>query len=224
VGSSRGGHTRNRARVSKSTRIAQGLKNRSCDESYRATAAVSRIVLADLLPGSLVRDGGLIAAGAGFTGLAAQVSVHVPALTPVPFTLQTAAVLLVGASLGAIRGLFSMLLYLLAGVAGTPWFADHGHGWGGPSFGYIVGFVVAASFVGRLARRGHDRTLVSTIGLFAVGDAILLAIGTVWLAHNLHTSAAKAVSLGVKPFLLGDAIKLGIAALALPSAWTLTSR
>jgi biotin transport system substrate-specific component len=188
-----------------------------------AVVASKRLVLADLVPGSIVRDVVLVAAGAGLTGLAAQVSIHT-SLTPVPFTLQTAAVLLTGAALGSVRGLASMLVYLLAGVAGAPWFADHTHGWGGPSFGYIIGFVVAAGLVGELARRGNDRTVLSTVGLFALGDAVLLAIGTVWLAHDLHVSAAKAISLGVTPFLIGDVIKLGVAALILPAAWKLARR
>src|ERR1700754_181003 len=124
-----------------------------------ATAATTadRLVLADLVPGALARDAAAVVAGAGLTGLAAQVSVHTP-LTPVPFTLQTAAVLLTGAALGSVRGLLSMLLYLLVGVAGVPWFENHTHGWGGPSFGYIIGFVVAAGVVGELARRGNDRS------------------------------------------------------------------
>ena len=145
-----------------------------------SSAALSprRIVLADLLPGALTRDIVLVAAGAGLTGLAAQISIHT-SLTPVPFTLQTAAVLLTGAALGTVRGLLSILLYLVAGVAGTPWFANAGSGWhNNPSFGYIIGFVVAAGVVGELARRGNDRTVMSTIGLLAIGDAILLTIGT----------------------------------------------
>jgi biotin transport system substrate-specific component len=189
-----------------------------------ASVSGSRLVLADLLPGSRVRDVALIIGGAGLTGLAAQVAVHVPSITPVPFTLQTAAVLLTGAALGSARGLISILLYLLAGVAGVPWFEHHTSGWGGPSFGYIIGFVVAAGLVGELARRGNDRSVLSTVGLFALGDAVLLAIGTVWLANDLHVSASKAISLGVTPFLIGDVIKLGVAALILPSVWKLVRR
>src|SRR5579875_1463535 len=103
------------------------------------SAAVSkRIVLADLVPGSLARDAGLVLGGAALTGAAAQISVHVPSLTPVPFTLQTLAVLLTGAALGSVRGLLSMALYLVAGSLGVPWFANHAHGWAGnPSFGYV---------------------------------------------------------------------------------------
>lgn len=191
-----------------------------------STAVVrQRIVLADLIPGSLARDTVLVVAGAGLTGLAAQVSIHVPSISPVPFTLQTLAVLLSGAALGSVRGVLSMLLYVVAGSAGVPWFADHSHGWAGsPSFGYILGFVLAAGIVGELARRGNDRTVLSAIGLMAVGDAVLLTIGTIWLSADLHVSASKAIDLGVTPFLIGDAIKLGVAALALPAAWKLVRR
>jgi biotin transport system substrate-specific component len=190
-----------------------------------ATAATTadRLVLADLVPGALARDAAAVVAGAGLTGLAAQVSVHTP-LTPVPFTLQTLAVLLTGATLGSVRGVLSMLLYLLAGVAGVPWFAGHAHGWGGPTFGYVLGFVVAAGVVGELARRGNDRQVLSTVGLMAFGAAIVFAFGATWLGADLHVSAQKAVDLGVTPFLVGEALKLAVAGLALPSAWRLVRR
>lgn len=189
------------------------------------SAALShRAVLADLVPGALVRDAALVIGGAGLTGLAAQVSVHT-SLTPVPFTLQTLAVLLTGAALGSARGVTSMLLYVVAGSAGVPWFANHTHGWAGtPSFGYILGFVVAAGLVGELARRGNDRSVLSAVGLMVLGDVILLTIGTVWLGNDLHVSAAKAISLGVTPFLIGEVIKIAVAAVALPAAWKLVRR
>lgn len=190
-----------------------------------ATIRSERLVLADLVPGSLVRDAALVVGGAGLTGLAAQVSVHIGSISPVPFTLQSLAVLLTGAALGSVRGLLSMALYLAAGSAGVPWFADHTHGWSGnPSFGYILGFVLAAGVVGELARRGNDRSVMSAIGLLAVGDAVLLTVGTVWLAADLHVSASKAIELGVTPFLVTDALKLGIAALLLPACWKLVRR
>jgi biotin transport system substrate-specific component len=190
-----------------------------------ATAVVrNRIVLADLVPGAWLRDAVLIIGGAGLTGLSAQVSIHIPALSPVPFTLQTMAVLLTGAALGSVRGVLSMGLYLLAGGWGVPWYANHEHGFGGASFGYILGFVVAAGVVGELARRGNDRSVMSSIGLMVLGDAIILTIGTIWLAHDLHMAAARAIDLGVTPFLITDALKLMIAALALPAAWKLVRR
>jgi biotin transport system substrate-specific component len=182
-----------------------------------------RIVLADLLPGSLVRDTVLVLGGAALTGLSAQVSIHT-SFTPVPFTLQTLSVLVVGGALGSVRGVLSMLVYLLAGAAGVPWFASHASGWGGPTFGYIIGFVVAAGVVGELARRGNDRAVLSTIGLMALGNAVIYAIGATWLAHDAHLSAAKAIELGVTPFLLSDAVKIAIAALAFPAAWRLVGR
>ena len=182
-----------------------------------------RIVLADLLPGSLVRDTVLVVGGAALTGLSAQVSIHT-SLTPVPFTLQTLSVLVVGGALGSVRGVLSMLVYLVAGVAGIPWFASHSSGWGGPTFGYIIGFVVAAGVVGELARRGNKHPVLSTIGLMALGNAVIYAIGATWLAHDAHLSAAKAIELGVTPFLLSDAAKIAIAALAFPAAWRLVGR
>src|ERR1700761_6388942 len=104
-------------------------------------ASRQRIVLADLVPGAYARDAVLVAAGAGLTGLAAQVSIHT-SLSPVPFTLQTLAVLVVGAALGPGRGVAALLLYVVAGLAGVPWFAGHTAGFGGPSFGYLLGFVL----------------------------------------------------------------------------------
>lgn len=183
-----------------------------------------RIVLADLVPGTWARDAVLIAAGAGLTGLAAQGSYTISAISPVPFTLQTMTVLLTGAALGSVRGLLSMLLYLLAGLAGVPWYADHAHGWGVPSFGYIIGFVLAAGVVGELARRGNDRTVLSTIGLMIVGEAILFTIGTIWLGNDLHLSASQAIAAGVTPFLIWEVVKVTVAALALPAAWKLVRR
>jgi len=188
-----------------------------------AVTTPDRLVLADLVPGSLARDAALIVGGACLTGLAAQVSIHTP-LTPVPFTLQTFAVLLTGAVLGPVRGALSMLLYLVAGVVGVPWFASHAHGWGGASFGYIIGFVVAAGVVGELSRRGNDRQVLSTIGLMALGSAIVYVFGATWLAADLHVGAQKAVDLGVTPFLVTDALKLAAAGLVLPAAWRLVRR
>jgi biotin transport system substrate-specific component len=186
-------------------------------------ASAERLVLADLIPGALARDITLVIAGAALTGLAAQVAIHTP-LSPVPFTLQTMAVLVVGASLGTVRGLLAMLLYLFAGVAGLPWYADHGHGWGGPSFGYIIGFVVAAGIVGALARRGADRHVGTTVLLMIAGSVVIYVIGTAWLAADLNIGAREAFDLGVRPFLGTDAIKLALAALAFPAAWKLARR
>ena len=188
-----------------------------------AAAVSNRIVLADLVPGALTRDVALVIGGAGLTGLAAQVAIHTP-LSPVPFTLQTLSVLVVGAALGTVRGLLSMLVYLAAGMAGVPWFANHSHGWHDPSFGYILGFVIAAGIVGALAKRGADRHVATTVLLFVAGSLVIYAIGTVWLAADLNISAGEAFRLGVRPFLATDAIKVAIAACAFPAAWRFARR
>jgi biotin transport system substrate-specific component len=107
-------------------------------------------VLADVVPGGAVRDAALVTAGAGLVGVLAQIAIPLP-FTPVPLTMQTFGVLLVCASLGSARGLISMMLYAVMGIAGVPWFAEGGSGFGGASFGYVLGFILAAAVVGRLA-------------------------------------------------------------------------
>ncbi|HEY2272603.1 MAG TPA: biotin transporter BioY [Jatrophihabitantaceae bacterium] len=189
------------------------------------TAAVrSRIVLADLLPGALARDAVLVLAGAGLTGLAAQVSITT-SLSPVPFTLQTLAVLVTGAALGSVRGIISMLLYVLAGSAGLPWFAGHTSGFTGPSAGYLVGFVLAAGVVGELARRGNDRNVVRAALLMVAGNVVIYAFGVAWLMHEVPAySFGQALHYGVTVFLISDLAKLVVAALAFPAAWKLARR
>jgi biotin transport system substrate-specific component len=187
------------------------------------TPSTPRLVLADALPGSKLRDACLVLGGAALTGLAAQVAITTP-LTPVPFTLQTFAVLLVGASFGPVRGLLSMLLYVMAGIAGVPWFAEHSSGWGGPTFGYIVGFLVASVVAGALARRGADRSILGTVATMVLGNVAIYGIGIGWLAVSLHIDLAAASRLGIWPFLAGDAVKILVAALLLPGAWQLARR
>jgi biotin transport system substrate-specific component len=180
-------------------------------------------VLGDVIPGGLVRDTVLVVGGAALTALAAQVSIPLP-FTPVPLTLQTFAVLLVGASLGTARGLLSMALYLLVGVAGAPVFSHGTSGWGGASFGYVVGFVLAAALVGRLAERGLTRTPVRTAAVMVLGNLAIYAVGVPWLMAVAHVDLPKALALGVVPFLLGDAVKVAVAAGLFPATWRLTGR
>lgn len=185
--------------------------------------APPRRVLADLLPGGAVRDVALVAGSAAFVGLAAQVAVPLP-FTPVPLSGQTFAVLLSVAALGPARGALGMLLYAVAGVAGVPWFAEHKSGWAMPSFGYVVGFVLAAAVVGALARRGADRTVARTAGLMVLGNLCIYAVGVPWLMAALGTGLGRALTLGVVPFLIGDALKVLLAAVALPATWRLVRR
>jgi len=186
-----------------------------------------RLVLADVLPGDRVRDAVLVVAFAAFTGLAAQLSIKLP-FTPVPVTGQTFAVLLGGAALGWRRGLAGMVLYLAAGL--TPWVPWFAEGSGGteilqaPSFGYLVGFVVAAALVGRLAERGWDRTPPLTVLTMILGNLVIYAFGLPWLMANLDVGLATGLELGVTPFLAGDALKILLAAGLLPGAWIVAGR
>ncbi len=191
-------------------------------------ASASPRTLADVLPGGAVRSGALVVAGAGFVGLAAQVSVPLP-FTPVPLSLQTFAVLLTGAALGSVRGATSMGLYLVAGVAGVPWFAQHESGWQFASFGYIVGFVIAAGLVGRLAERGADRQVLPTIGLMVLGNLVIYVTGVAGLMVMVPSlfgepmSLSAATTAGVSPFIAGDLIKIALAAALLPGTWKLVA-
>ena len=177
-------------------------------------------VLADLLPASLVRDIGLVLGAAALTGLAAQISIPLP-FTPVPISMQTFTVLLAGAALGPMRGGLSMALYLVAGVLGVGWFSEQRSGWEFASFGYIVGFVIAATLVGWLARRGADRSVLGTVGLMAAGNLVIYAVGVPWLMASLGAGLGEGLALGVVPFLVGDGLKIALAAGLLPAAWHL---
>jgi biotin transport system substrate-specific component len=180
-------------------------------------------VLADLVPGAVVRDIALVIGAAAITGLAAQVSIPLP-FTPVPISLQTFTVLLSSAALGPIRGGLGMGLYLVAGVAGVPWFSEQRSGFDFPSFGYIVGFVLAAILVGWLARRGLDRSVPGTIGIMVLGNLVIYALGVSWLASSLGVDLPTALELGAWPFLIGDSLKIALAAGLLPAAWWLVRR
>ncbi|WP_019634587.1 biotin transporter BioY [Actinomadura atramentaria] len=182
-----------------------------------------RTVLGDLLPGALTRDAALVLGSAVLVGVAAQISVPLPG-TPVPVTGQTFAVLLAGAALGPVRAALGMLVYLLAGLAGVPWFTEGSSGAGVPTLGYVLGFVVAAAVVGRLARAGGDRTPLRTLGTMLLGTVIMYAAGVPYLAASLGVDLGKAVHLGLTPFLAGDGLKIVLAAALLPGAWRLAGR
>ncbi|PRX99446.1 biotin transporter BioY [Allonocardiopsis opalescens] len=181
-------------------------------------------VLADLLPGRLVRDIALVVGSAALVGAAAQLAVTIPAISPVPFTMQTFAALAVGATLGFHRALLAMGLYAVAGVAGVPWFADATSGFAFPSFGYVLGMVAAAGLVGWLAGRGGDRSPVRAAGTMVLGNLVVYAIGFPYLMAVTGMGFAAALAAGVLPFLVGDAVKIALAAGVLPSAWALVGR
>ena len=191
-----------------------------------STAAISSTrgqVLADLVPSRLVRDVVLTLTGTALVVVLGLIAVPLP-WTPVPLSLATLGVVLVGASLGPVRGAASMVIYLAVGALGVPWFAQHTEGWNFPSFGYIIGYVLAAAAVGFLARRGFDRSVPRTFLLMIIGTGIVYLVGVTWLKVYLQIDLSTALRLGATPFLVGDAIKMVIAAGLLPGAWKLVGR
>lgn len=173
----------------------------------------------------LAVDAALVVLGSLVMAALAQIDVH---LTPyVPFTGQTFGVLLIGAAFGSVRGGLSMLLYVGWGTIGLPFFAGGASGVPTLSFptgGYLWGFVVAAVVVGFLAERGWDRSLGSAVGAMFLADAVVFLFGVPWLAASLGLSAEEALSVGLYPFIIGDAIKILLAAGLLPAAWRLVGR
>ena len=173
-----------------------------------------------------VRHIALILAGTILIALAAQVSIPVPG-SPVPITGQTFGVLLSAGALGFRRGIAATLLYLVLGIVGLPVFAHGSHGTEiilGATGGYLVGFVLAAAVVGRLAELGWDRNLVGAIGAMLIGSALIYAVGVPWLMAVAHFDLATALDKGMIPYLIGDAIKLALAAAAFPVAWWVVGR
>jgi biotin transport system substrate-specific component len=178
-------------------------------------------------PGTgLLTDVLLVLGGAGFVALAAQVSFDLP-FTPVPITGQTFAVVLVGASLGALLGLASLGLYIFVGALGAPIYADGNHGWeilSGPTGGYIVGFVLAAGLAGYLAQRRWDRRFSSAVAAMLTGNVLIYAVGLPWLAEDQNLGFEGTLEAGLYPFVVGDLLKLYLAGALLPGAWRLVER
>jgi biotin transport system substrate-specific component len=177
----------------------------------------------------LALDIGLIVLASLLVAVSAQLTIH---LRFVPITMQTLAVLLVGATLGSLRGGAAIALYLAEGAAGLPFFAE---GKGGVDYlilrdalhasgGYLWGFLLAALLVGFLAERGWDRNLGSALGAMFLGNVVIFLVGVPWLADALDISVEEALPIGLHPFIIGDTIKLLLAAGALPVAWRLVGR
>ena len=159
----------------------------------------------------------LVVAATGLMALAAHVSIPLP-FSPVPLTLQTFAVLLIGMSLGPVMGFSAMVLYLAEGAAGLPVFSPHGPGGVaqllGPTAGFLFSYPLAAAVAGWMVRH-----LTSVRSLFALGvvagavaSPIFFALGALWLNSVTHIGAAGAWHLAIVPFLPGEAVKVIAAA------------
>jgi biotin transport system substrate-specific component len=191
-----------------------------------AAAALPRpAVLADAVPGTSARDAGLVLGGVLVTALLAQASFAIPP-SPVPVTGQTLAVGLVGATLGARRGALALVIYVALGLV-APVYADGTHGWHvlqSANGGYLIGFVVAAAAIGRLAERGADRRVLQAFLIFAAGQLIVFAFGLVGLKLAIGESWAWTIHNGFEIFIVGGLIKAAAGAVVLPAAWRLVRR
>lgn len=170
---------------------------------------------------------GVVLALAGAALLTLSAKVKVP-FYPVPMTMQTFAVLVLGAAYGWRLGAATVLLYLAQGAIGLPVFADtpeKGLGLAymmGPTGGYLLGFVAAAAIVGWLAERGFDRAPARLFAVMALGHVVIFACGLAWLSALIGFDRAWA--LGVAPFYLATVLKTALGAAALPAAWAVLRR
>ncbi len=179
----------------------------------RSSAALTNAVI----------DAVLIVGFAALTGLSAKIAIY---LNPaVPITGQTFAVLLSGAVLGSKRGAGSMLVYLATGIAGVPVFAPEGaipHA----SIGYLIGYPVAAFIVGWVVERGWGRNPLKLALAMLLGEVAIYGFGLPWLAFYIpdaelveHSRLAVVYDWGLEDFIIGDTIKLTMAAVGVPLAW-----
>lgn len=167
------------------------------------------------------REVALILGGSLLIALSAQIQFILP-FSPVPITSQTFTVLLLGALYGSKRGPATVMTYLALGVMGLPVFAGGAFGVArlvGPTAGYLVGFLVAAFVVGLLSERGWDRKPWTTGASMIIGNGIIYMTGVLWLSRFVGWQAV--LSTGFLPFLVGDALKITLATILLPTGWRL---
>jgi biotin transport system substrate-specific component len=190
--------------------------------SYAKAQTLTGAILAPL---DAARTVALVIGFSLLTALAAQVAIPTP-WSDVPITGQTFAVLLTGALLGSRLGALAMIAYLIEGASGLPFFAAGGSGLArltaSPWAGYLWAYPLAAFVTGWLAERGWDRRYLNAAAAMGLGSLVILLGGLVWRLGFM--SFDRALMTGVVPFLPGDAIKIALAAAALPSGWALIKR
>ena len=175
---------------------------------------------------TLVRN--VILAIGGSIALWISAKIQVP-FYPVPMTMQTFAVLVIGMAFGWRLGAVTVLLYLAEGALGLPVFAgtpEKGIGlayMAGPTGGYLAGFVVAAAVVGWLAAKGWDRNGWLTLAAMVIGTAIIFAFGVGWLGSLIGWDKP-VLEFGLIPFLPGAVFKIALAAAILPMVWRFIRR
>lgn len=174
----------------------------------------------------LAKDATLVVVGILFLAIAAKIKVP---MWPVPITMGTFAVLTMGAAYGTRLGLATILGYLIIGALGFDVFAGSSAEKFGLSYmmggtgGYLVGYVLAVLALGTLARAGWDRSAPKMAGAMLLGNVLIYVPGLIWLGM-LYGWDKPILAWGLTPFLLGDALKLALAAFTLPMIWKLVSR
>jgi biotin transport system substrate-specific component len=183
---------------------------------------LGRPTLADrIFARSAVTDLVLITAGTALTALSAQLIIP---MYPVPFTMQTFIVLIVGSTLGTTRGTLSMLLYAMLGLVGLPVFGGASSGAAvlfGASGGYIIGFVFAAALTGWLAQSNWDKKYLGAAVSFVAGGVVIFAFGLMGLSMSLHLGLQDTLAGGLYPFAITEVLKAALATALIPSTWKL---
>ena len=164
----------------------------------------------------------------GVLGLAAlaQIAIPVPG-SPVPVTGQTLGVLILGTTYGSTLGVTTFALYILAGIAGAPVFANSGHGLDrivGATGGYIIGMLVATFVLGQLARFRLDQKFSTALPSMLIGTVITFSFGLIWLYQYTGQSWSWTVNAGLTPFIVGEVLKIAIAGTSLPAIWRIVNR
>lgn len=153
--------------------------------------------------------------------LALAANISIPAY-PVPFTLQSLAVLLIGAFLGARLGMLAILQYLVVGALGLPVFANGSGGLAAlvsPSAGYLYGYVASAYLAGYAAQQGYDRRLFSGLIAFALAHQVIFVFGVTYLAVYFQINISEALTIGYLPFVGIDLLKFILATLIMFNLW-----
>jgi biotin transport system substrate-specific component len=166
----------------------------------------------------------LILLGTALLTLSAKVNLPLPY---VPMTLQTLAVLMIGAAYGWRLGGATVIAYLAEGAIGLPVFAGPISGLApfvGPTAGYLVGFALAAVVTGALSERGWDRSIAWLFVAMGAGHLVILGCGWAWLAYGMKLGADKAWLVGIMPFIAGSVIKNALGAVSVPAIRHLIDR
>lgn len=165
----------------------------------------------------------IVLAIVGTLALTISAKIQIP-FFPVPMTLQTLVVLMIGMTFGPRLGVATLILYLAEGAVGLPVFAgtpEKGIGMAyifGPTGGFLLGFVIAAGACGWLAQRGWDRNVLKTALALIIGNALIYVPGLLWLGVILGFDKP-ILAWGLAPFIAGDIFKLALASIILPSIW-----